>query len=58
MSTPSLFTVSSLVPILGLTSPNEIEIIPNDTIINFKKSLKLDFSGLSFSNMLLEINRF
>ena len=58
MSTPSLFTVSNLVPILGLTSPNEIEIIPNDIIINFKKPLKLDFSGLSFSNILLEINCF
>jgi hypothetical protein len=50
ISTPSLLTVSSLVPILGFTKPKTKKQIPSIIKISFKAALKLDLSGASLFN--------
>jgi hypothetical protein len=49
MSTPSLFTVSNWVPILGLTKPKINKEIPKLSINNFKKGLNFERLGLNLS---------
>ena len=55
-STPSLFTVSSLVPILGLTSAKLIQAKARQTTANFSQDLKLERSGLNLSSNRLSAN--
>ena len=57
-STPSLLTVSSFVPIFGLTNAIIKLTIANDKIMCLKVDLKTDCSGLSIFNRFSEANLF
>jgi hypothetical protein len=47
MSTPSLFIVSSFVPIFGFTNPIIKKLIAKQRTTNFRADLKKDKSGLN-----------
>ncbi len=58
ISTPSLLTVSNLVPIFGFTKEITTKAIAIESIINFKTDLKVERSGFNLLNKTAGANCF